>query len=64
MTNELFICSVCILGNRTISGHELDDGLCVKTVNVQMKEPEEGADTNFTTIIGENYLKAAFDETR
>lgn len=41
-----------MLGNRTISGHELDDSLCAKTVDVQIKELEEGADDNFTTVIG------------
>lgn len=53
---SFFTCSVCVLGNRTISAHELDDSLCAKTINVQMKEPEEGVDANVTTVMGENYF--------
>ncbi|KAM8900342.1 solute carrier family 12 member 6 isoform 2-T4 [Spinachia spinachia] len=35
--------SVCMLGNRTISGHQLDDDQCSKTI-----PPPEEADNNFT----------------
>lgn len=57
---------MCILGNRTISGHELDDSLCVKTISVEMREPEDGADANVTTVMGENsvHLTPAFDQIR
>ncbi|KAL7374955.1 hypothetical protein ABVT39_009763 [Epinephelus coioides] len=41
---------VCMLGNRTISGHEIDDNQCAKTVLLQIKEPVERADGNFTTV--------------
>lgn len=41
---------VCMLGNRTISGHEIDDNQCAKTVLLQIKEPVERADENFTTV--------------
>ncbi|XP_075884078.1 solute carrier family 12 member 6 isoform X2 [Nelusetta ayraudi] len=54
---------VCILGNRTISGHVLDDSLCVKTINVPMKGPEEGADTNFTIVMENSTMSTTFDPT-
>lgn len=56
---SFLICSVCILGNRTISGHVLDDSLCVKTINVPMKGPEEGADTNFTVVMGKKNMSTS-----
>uniref|UniRef100_A0A671XDI4 Solute carrier family 12 member 6 n=1 Tax=Sparus aurata TaxID=8175 RepID=A0A671XDI4_SPAAU len=31
---------VCMLGNRTISGHEIDDNKCAKFIQLQIKEPE------------------------
>lgn len=43
-----------MLGNRTISGHEIDDNQCVKTIAVLMEESTGGVDTNFTAIIGRN----------
>lgn len=46
--------SVCMLGNRTISGHELDDSQCAKTIQVQIEESAEGADANFTIVNGRN----------
>ncbi|XP_041820415.1 solute carrier family 12 member 6-like isoform X2 [Chelmon rostratus] len=42
--------TVCMLGNRTISGHAIDDDECAKTALLQIKEPAEGADANFTII--------------
>lgn len=41
-----------MLGNRTISGHEIDDNQCAKTVLLQIKEPVERTDENFTTVSG------------
>lgn len=41
-----------MLGNRTISGHEIDDSQCAKTILLQIKEPAEGVDANFTFIHG------------
>ncbi|XP_030286325.1 solute carrier family 12 member 6 isoform X6 [Sparus aurata] len=43
---------VCMLGNRTISGHEIDDNKCAKFIQLQIKEPER-VETNFT-ITNEN----------
>lgn len=42
-------CSVCMLGNRTINGHELDDNQCAKTI---IQQPVERDDINFTLING------------
>ncbi|KAJ3585308.1 hypothetical protein NHX12_014029 [Muraenolepis orangiensis] len=36
--------SVCMLGNRTVSGHALHDNLCAKTVLLQSTEPMEQED--------------------
>uniref|UniRef100_A0A7N6AKL7 Solute carrier family 12 member 6 n=1 Tax=Anabas testudineus TaxID=64144 RepID=A0A7N6AKL7_ANATE len=41
---------VCMLGNRTINGHELDDNQCAKTI---IQQPVERDDINFT-LINEN----------
>ncbi len=46
--------SVCMLGNRTISGHEIDDNQCAKTILLPIKEPAEAVDANFTIINGTN----------
>lgn len=40
-----------MLGNRTISGHEIEDHQCTKTVLLPAKEAMEDAD-NFTSIDG------------
>uniref|UniRef100_A0A8C9X0P2 Solute carrier family 12 member 6 n=1 Tax=Sander lucioperca TaxID=283035 RepID=A0A8C9X0P2_SANLU len=32
---------VCMLGNRTINGHEIDENQCAKTILLQIKEPVE-----------------------
>ena len=42
---------VCMLGNRTISGHEIDDNKCAKFIQLQIKEPER-VETNFTITNG------------
>ncbi|KAM7377069.1 hypothetical protein PAMA_013720 [Pampus argenteus] len=39
---------VCMLGNRTINGHDLEDNHCGKTILLQIKEPAEREDGNFT----------------
>uniref|UniRef100_A0A8C9WXX4 Solute carrier family 12 member 6 n=1 Tax=Sander lucioperca TaxID=283035 RepID=A0A8C9WXX4_SANLU len=31
---------VCMLGNRTINGHEIDENQCAKTILLQIKEPK------------------------
>ncbi|CAJ1085899.1 solute carrier family 12 member 6-like isoform X1 [Xyrichtys novacula] len=41
---------VCMLGNRTISGHEIVDNQCAKTSLLQIDGQEERADTNYSTI--------------
>lgn len=43
-----------MLGNRTISGHELDDGQCAKTMKVPIEESADGVDANFTIVHGKN----------
>uniref|UniRef100_A0A665VG92 Solute carrier family 12 member 6 n=1 Tax=Echeneis naucrates TaxID=173247 RepID=A0A665VG92_ECHNA len=43
---------VCMLGNRTINGHEIYDSQCAKTVLVLIKENEERNNTNFTITNG------------
>ncbi|KAM9836958.1 solute carrier family 12 member 6 isoform 2-T2 [Aulostomus maculatus] len=43
---------VCMLGNRTINGHDIVDDHCAKTMLLQIKEPIETEDTNVT--INEN----------
>ncbi|XP_059210306.1 solute carrier family 12 member 6-like isoform X2 [Centropristis striata] len=44
---------VCMLGNRTISGHAIDDNRCSKTIQLHIKEPAERVDYN-STIFNEN----------
>ncbi|XP_037614588.1 solute carrier family 12 member 6-like isoform X2 [Sebastes umbrosus] len=52
---------VCMLGNRTINGHEIDDNQCAKTIVPPIKEPVEGGDNNFTVINETNTLGPTFD---
>lgn len=52
LTGRAPIRSVCMLGNRTISGHQLGDGQCSKTFLQQSDGPLEEAD-NFTMTNGE-----------
>ncbi|XP_056884270.1 solute carrier family 12 member 6-like isoform X1 [Takifugu flavidus] len=52
---------VCMLGNRTISGHEIDDNQCAKTIAVRMEESTGGVDTNFTAIIDNSTVAPTFD---
>ncbi|XP_041634869.1 solute carrier family 12 member 6-like [Cheilinus undulatus] len=44
---------VCMLGNRTISGHEVLERQCAKTILLQINEQAERADANYT-VINEN----------
>ncbi|XP_070848797.1 solute carrier family 12 member 6-like isoform X2 [Chaetodon trifascialis] len=52
---------VCMLGNRTISGHEIDDNECAKTVLLQIKEPAESADANLTIVYENITVGPTFD---
>ncbi|KAL6118366.1 slc12a6 [Pungitius sinensis] len=53
---------VCMLGNRTISGHQLDDGQCSKTLLLQMDAaPEEEADGNLTAVNENGTMTPTFD---
>lgn len=47
-----------MLGNRTISGHEIDDNQCAKTIEVAIKESAERADANFTIVNGRNVFSS------
>lgn len=46
-----------MLGNRTISGHEIDDNKCAKFIQLQIKEPER-VETNFTITNGRSVSSA------
>ncbi|XP_068163763.1 solute carrier family 12 member 6-like isoform X2 [Antennarius striatus] len=52
---------VCLLGNRTISGHEVDDDHCAKTILLPNTEPTESADSNFTFINENSTVGPTFD---
>ncbi|XP_073331023.1 solute carrier family 12 member 6-like [Pagrus major] len=52
---------VCMLGNRTISGHEIDDSKCAKTIQLQIKEPSERVDANFTLTSENGTVGPTFD---
>ncbi|XP_032399860.1 solute carrier family 12 member 6 isoform X5 [Etheostoma spectabile] len=52
---------VCMLGNRTINGHEIDDNHCAKTILLQIKEPVERVDDNITLIIENSTMSPTFD---
>ncbi|XP_077961562.1 solute carrier family 12 member 6 isoform X2 [Gasterosteus aculeatus] len=52
--------SVCMLGNRTISGHQLGDGQCSKTFLQQSDGPLEEAD-NFTMTNENGTMTPTFD---
>ncbi|XP_037335732.2 solute carrier family 12 member 6-like isoform X2 [Pungitius pungitius] len=53
---------VCMLGNRTISGHQLDDGQCSKTLLLQMgAAPEEEAGGNVTAVNENGTMTPTFD---
>ncbi|KAK2862895.1 hypothetical protein Q5P01_002428 [Channa striata] len=39
---------VCMLGNRTITHHEMEDNKCAKTTHLQIKNPMERDDSNLT----------------
>lgn len=43
-----------MLGNRTVSGHEIDDNHCAKIIEALLEESGDRADANFTAIIGSN----------
>ncbi|XP_038587291.1 solute carrier family 12 member 6-like isoform X2 [Micropterus salmoides] len=50
---------VCMLGNRTISGHEIDK--CAKTIPPPIKQPVERVEANFTVIEGNSTVDPIFD---
>lgn len=52
---------VCMLGNRTISGHEIYDNQCVKTIQLQTSEPAERPDANFTVFNENTTVGPTFD---
>uniref|UniRef100_A0A8D3CSP5 Solute carrier family 12 member 6 n=1 Tax=Scophthalmus maximus TaxID=52904 RepID=A0A8D3CSP5_SCOMX len=52
---------VCMLGNRTINGHEIDDSQCAKTILLPIHEPVERDDFNFTTISENSTAGPTFD---
>ncbi|XP_034712949.1 solute carrier family 12 member 6-like isoform X1 [Etheostoma cragini] len=52
---------VCMLGNRTINGHEIDDNHCAKTILLQIKEPVEKVDDNITLINENSTMSPTFD---
>lgn len=54
---------VCMLGNRTINGHEIDDNQCAKTTLLQIKEPVDGVDNNFTFINESSTVGLTFEKT-
>ncbi|XP_029382275.1 solute carrier family 12 member 6 isoform X1 [Echeneis naucrates] len=54
---------VCMLGNRTINGHEIYDSQCAKTVLVLIKENEERNNTNFTITNETITVGPTFDPT-
>ena len=45
-----------MLGNRTISGHEIDENQCAKTI----VESAERADANFTALLGRTVCTCLF----
>lgn len=45
---------VCMLGNRTINGHDFADTHCMKTVLLQQTQTTEREDGNFTSFTFEN----------
>ncbi|XP_022623870.1 solute carrier family 12 member 6 isoform X3 [Seriola dumerili] len=55
--------SVCMLGNRTINGHEIYDSQCAKTILQQIKEPVEKDDVNFTITNENSTVGPTFDPT-
>ncbi|XP_008277922.1 solute carrier family 12 member 6 isoform X2 [Stegastes partitus] len=54
---------VCMLGNRTINGHDVADNQCRKTVLVQIKDTAEAPDTNFTTVFENSTVGPTFFPT-
>lgn len=52
---------VCMLGNRTINGHEIVDSHCAKTILQQIREQAEGIDSNFTIISDNSTVGPTFD---
>uniref|UniRef100_A0A3P8WL56 Solute carrier family 12 member 6 n=1 Tax=Cynoglossus semilaevis TaxID=244447 RepID=A0A3P8WL56_CYNSE len=52
---------VCMLGNRTINGHEIEDNQCAKTFLVQLPEPEDGDSVNVTAVGENSTVVPAFD---
>ncbi|XP_040887374.1 solute carrier family 12 member 6-like isoform X3 [Toxotes jaculatrix] len=52
---------VCMLGNRTINGHEIYDNHCAKTILPLPKEPVERDDVNFTIINENSTVGPTFD---
>ncbi|GLD64683.1 solute carrier family 12 member 6, partial [Lates japonicus] len=56
---------VCMLGNRTINGHEIYDSQCGKTFLLQIQEPAERDDVNVTVFYVENStVGPTFEPTR
>ncbi|XP_056225138.1 solute carrier family 12 member 6-like isoform X5 [Seriola aureovittata] len=55
--------SVCMLGNRTINGHEIYDSQCAKTILQQIKEAVEKDDVNFTITNENSTVGPTFDPT-
>ncbi|XP_063756617.1 solute carrier family 12 member 6-like isoform X2 [Eleginops maclovinus] len=53
--------NVCMLGNRTISGHEIEDKQCGKTVLLQIKEQGDTVEYNFTVSNDTSTLGPTFD---
>nr|XP_046237301.1 solute carrier family 12 member 6-like isoform X6 [Scatophagus argus] len=52
---------VCMLGNRTINGHDIDDRQCAKTILLQFQESTEAPDANFTFINENSTVGPTFD---
>ncbi|KAF7653555.1 hypothetical protein LDENG_00081430 [Lucifuga dentata] len=55
---------VCMLGNRTISGHAHQDDLCAKTYLLQREEPVESDEANVTFTNENSTASPTFDPGR
>ncbi|XP_054456877.1 solute carrier family 12 member 6-like isoform X3 [Anoplopoma fimbria] len=52
---------VCMLGNRTISGHEIEDDQCAKTSLLRIEEPVDEVENNFTLMNENSTMGPTFD---
>uniref|UniRef100_A0A4W6C8F7 Solute carrier family 12 member 6 n=1 Tax=Lates calcarifer TaxID=8187 RepID=A0A4W6C8F7_LATCA len=59
---SIYIGAVCMLGNRTINGHEIYDSQCGKTFLLQIQEPVEKATSLWKQFCDGLELNASCDE--